>query len=59
MTEGFVPFVATLEFIKPPFVRNGSNMHRGSLILKNDNPSGEPLRDKAAEMPVLFYPISK
>jgi len=48
MTEEFVPFTATLEFIKPDY------SNRGALILKKDNPSGLPEHDNALEIPILF-----
>jgi hypothetical protein len=48
MTTDFVPFTATLTFTKPA---SGS---RGTLILHNDNPSGDPARDKAFSIPVTF-----
>jgi hypothetical protein len=48
MTENFVPFTATLTFPAQPA---GS---KGTLVLKNDNPSGEPSRDKKVEVPVTF-----
>ncbi len=52
MTTEFVPFEATLEFVVPANV--DAFGRRGSLILKNDNPSGDPARDKAVEIPVRF-----
>lgn len=48
MTENFVSFTATLSFTTPPTAT-------GTLILKNDNPSGEPSRDKSVSIPVKFY----
>lgn len=48
MTQDFVIFKATLTYPAQPA---GS---RGTLILKNDNPSGDPARDKAVEVPVVF-----
>jgi len=48
MTEGFVPFSVVLNYPPQP---SGS---RGFLILKNDNPSGDPGRDKSVEIPVIF-----
>ncbi len=48
MTENFVPFKATLTFTKPDYKDNGS------LILKNDNPTGLPQFDEAVEIPVKF-----
>ena len=48
MTEEFVPFEATLEFIKPDY------SNRGALILQKDNPSGLPENDNALEVPILF-----
>lgn len=52
MTENFVPFKATLEFIKPEAIEGVKNS--GSLILKKDNPSGLPEYDEALEITVLF-----
>ncbi len=48
MTTDFVPFSITLTFPKQP---SGS---RGSVILHNDNPSGDPARDDYLEVPVRF-----
>jgi len=48
MTEDFVPFSASLEFIKP------SSKNKGVLILRKDNPSGLSEYDDFLEVPVLF-----
>jgi len=48
MTVNFVPFTATLNFIKPAYGTTGS------LILKKDNPSGLPQNDDALEIPIKF-----
>lgn len=48
MTENFVPFRITLTFPKQP---TGS---AGSVILRNDNPSGLPENDRFMEIPVVF-----
>ena len=48
MTTDYVPFKATITFTAPP---KGSN---GSIVLKNDNPSGDPSKDKFFEVPVKF-----
>ncbi len=48
MTEEFVPFKATLTFPKQPA---GST---GTLVLQNDNPSGDPERQKELLIPVKF-----
>lgn len=50
MTEDFVPFVATLTFT-PPI----GDTH-GFLLLKKDNPSGEPANDAMMQIPILFAP---
>ncbi len=47
MTENFVPFSVTLNFIKPI-------TKTGILILKNDNPSGLSENDKEVRIPVQF-----
>lgn len=52
MTSDFVPFKATLTFTTP--AAGDPAVNRGTLILKNDNPSGDPARDKAVEIPVVF-----
>ncbi|MEK7187874.1 MAG: Gmad2 immunoglobulin-like domain-containing protein [Patescibacteria group bacterium] len=49
MTENFVPFEATVEFVPPA----GNNL-RGTLILQKDNPSGLPEHDAALEIPIAF-----
>ena len=48
MTEDFVPFIATLNFEKPSYGKNGF------LILKKDNPSGLSQNDESLEIPVNF-----
>lgn len=48
MTEAFVPFRATVTYPPQP---SGST---GTLVLRNDNPSGDPARDKSVEIPVVF-----
>lgn len=48
MTEEFVPFSVTLTYPPQPA---GST---GTLVLRNDNPSGEPANDKQIEVPVVF-----
>ena len=48
MTADFVPFAATLSYPAQPA---GSH---GTIVFKNDNPSGDPARDKSLEVPVVF-----
>lgn len=48
MTNDFVPFTATLKYTLPA----GTPYKRGFLILKNDNPSGDPSRDRSMEIEV-------
>jgi len=48
MTPAFVPFQATLTFT--------TTDTSGSLVLQNDNPSGEPQNDKMITIPVTFVP---
>lgn len=50
MTENYVPFEATLDFIKP----NTKVSNRGALILQKDNPSGESSKDDALEITVYY-----
>lgn len=47
MTTNFVPFTSTLTFLAP----TGTS---GFLILKKDNPSGEPINDDQLIIPVVF-----
>ncbi|MDQ5955627.1 MAG: hypothetical protein QG621_630 [Patescibacteria group bacterium] len=47
MTTNFVPFTATLTFTKPV-------TKTGTLVLKNDNPSGDPAKQKQLNIPVVF-----
>jgi len=47
MTEEFVPFKATLEFLAPPTAT-------GILVLEKDNPSGLPENDDSLIVPVRF-----
>ena len=48
MTTDFVPFIATILFPPQP---SGSN---GTLILRKDNPSGEPVNDDSRSISVVF-----
>lgn len=48
MTTDFVPFALSLPF---PAQTPGSH---GTLVLHNDNPSGDPAKDKSVEIPVVF-----
>lgn len=48
MSTDYVPFTATLTFTMP-------STATGTLILKKDNPSGDPARDEQLEIPVQFY----
>jgi hypothetical protein len=52
MTEDFVPFTTTVEFITPEGW--GGPVNRGAIILNRDNPSGLPENDAALEIPVRF-----
>jgi hypothetical protein len=47
MTSDFVDFTGTLTFSAPA-------THTGTLILTNDNPSGDPKRQKELDIPVEF-----
>jgi len=48
MTNDFVPFEGTLTFETPSYG------DIGSLILRNDNPSGLPANDKAIEISIRY-----
>ena len=50
MTTDWVPFEAILTFTNPGAVVSS----RGALILKKDNPSGDPARDDSREITVFF-----
>lgn len=52
MTGEYVPFTATLTYTTP--APGDPSNNRGTLILKNDNPSGDPARSKTLEVPVVF-----
>jgi Immunoglobulin-like domain of bacterial spore germination len=47
MTENYVPFLAVLTF--------ATTADSGTLVLKKDNPSGEPLRDDEVRLPIRFH----
>ncbi len=47
MTTEYVPFEATLKFVKPKTAT-------GFVVIKNDNPSGLPQYDKMIKIPVKF-----
>ncbi|MCB9810761.1 MAG: Gmad2 immunoglobulin-like domain-containing protein [Candidatus Nomurabacteria bacterium] len=57
MTEDFVSFVSTLNFVSPYHISDPEFMRKGSLILKKDNPSDLPEHDNAIEIPVRFTSI--
>ena len=48
-TESFVPFTASLSFSVP------TTTGYGIIVLKNDNPSGDPSKSKTLEIPVSFF----
>lgn len=48
MTTDFVPFQVVLAF--------STSDTSGTLVLRNDNPSGEPVNDKSISIPVTFVP---
>ncbi|AKM84615.1 TPA: hypothetical protein DHW58_02630 [Patescibacteria group bacterium] len=48
MTTNLVPFTATLTF---PAQTTGSS---GTLVLRKDNPSGEPQNDDSFSVPIVF-----
>lgn len=52
MTEDFVQFKGSLEFVKPNKIEGVKNW--GSLILQKDNPSGLPENDNALEITIFF-----
>lgn len=54
MTEDFVPFAASVEFVSPYNPGDPDFMKNGTLIMQRDNPSGLPENDDALEIPVKF-----
>ncbi|TSC69383.1 MAG: hypothetical protein G01um101456_221 [Parcubacteria group bacterium Gr01-1014_56] len=48
MTESLVPFVAIVTFTSTGAGKSGF------IRLKNDNPSGDPIRDKYFDLPIAF-----
>ena len=52
MTAEYVPFRAVLTYTTP--TPGDPAVNRGAIILRNDNPSGDPARDKALEVSVVF-----
>jgi hypothetical protein len=50
MTTSMVPFTADINFTVP----KNSPKWNGAIILKKDNPSGDPARDESIEIPVMF-----
>ncbi len=48
MTTDFVPFTGKITFTVPPGVKNGF------VVFRNDNPSGDPAKDKSVSVPVVF-----
>ena len=47
MTTDYVPFTGALTFTAP-------STHTGTMVLKNDNPSGDPKKQKELDIPVEF-----
>lgn len=56
MTNNFVPFALTLIFTNPYQTGDPESEKVGTLILRNDNPSGLPENDKSISIPVRFAP---
>ncbi len=54
MTTDYVPFTATLTFVMPNSLSSTSSPQTGTLVLKNDNPSGNPASQKELDIPVRF-----
>ncbi len=52
MTTDYVPFHGTLDFVNTPC--EADYCHRGSIIFRKDNPSGESQFDDSAEMTIKF-----
>lgn len=50
--SGPIRFEGTIEFTAPPC--SATYCEKGTLIFKNDNPSGDPSREKSFEVPVIF-----
>jgi hypothetical protein len=48
MTSDFVPFEGEVTFTVPKGVKSGF------VVFKNDNPSGDPSRDKSVSVPITF-----
>ena len=60
MTEDFVPFEGTLEFVDPSFAGSETDFSKwGTLIFQKNNPSDDYQLDDALEIPVLFAPLSQ
>ncbi len=54
MTTNFVPFEGTITFTKPADIKAGTVNEHGAVIFKKDNPSGDPAKEAAVEIPVVF-----
>ncbi len=50
MTDNFVPFIATINFVNS----TSTYSKKATLVLKKDNPSGLPANDDALEIPVIL-----
>jgi hypothetical protein len=50
MTEGFVPFTATISYIPQP----GSSYDHGTIVVMRNNPSGLPENNDKREIPIQF-----
>ena len=56
MTEDFVPFTISMDFVSPYKAGDPDFMKNGSLILQKDNPSGLSENEDALEIPIKFAP---
>lgn len=56
MTSSFVPFTSTITFLNPYHSGDPVVRKTGTLVLKNDNPSGLPENDKSISIPIRFAP---
>ena len=54
MTTDFIPFTTSLQFVNPYSEGADESLKNGMLILRKENPSGDPVRDDSLEIPVRF-----
>jgi len=56
MTEEFVPFTTEINFKSPYMSGDPLFLSHGTVVIRKDNPSGDPANDDSLRIPVAFAP---